>query len=68
MHIPKGRGRGTRPLTVASPRDNLVQEALRMILEPLFEPEFSEHSHGFRPGRSCHTALAYLREQVKHPS
>ena len=39
-----------------------------MLLEPLFEPEFSEHSHGFRPRRSCHTALAYLREQVKHPS
>lgn len=46
-----------RPLAIASPRDKIVQEAMRMILELVFEPTFSNLSHGFRPGRSCHTAL-----------
>lgn len=54
--IPKPSG-GERPLTIASPRDKIVQEALRAVLEPLFEPTFSDHSHGFRPGRGCHSAL-----------
>ena len=56
--IPKPQG-GFRPLTIAPPRDKIVQEALRMLLECVFEPEFStiETSHGFRPGKSCHTAL-----------
>jgi group II intron reverse transcriptase/maturase len=38
--------------------DKLVQEVLRMVLEAYYEPQFNEHSHGFRPGRGCHTALA----------
>lgn len=37
--------------------DKLVQEVLRLILEAYFEPQFSDHSHGFRPNRGCHTAL-----------
>lgn len=56
VHIPKASG-STRPLAVASPRDNIVQEAMRMVLEVIFEPTFSDLSHGFRPGRSCHSAL-----------
>lgn len=56
---------GSRPLTVAPPRDKLVQEAIRMILEPVFEPTFSEHSHGFRTKRSCHTALKAVRTQFQ---
>ena len=56
IQIPKASG-GTRPLTIAPPRDKLVQEAMRMILEAVFEPTFSNSSHGFRPGRGCHTAL-----------
>lgn len=56
VHIPKAKG-STRPLAVASPRDKIVQEAMRMVLEVIFEPTFSNLSHGFRPGRSCHSAL-----------
>ena len=52
--IPKASG-GERPLTVA--RDKIVQEVMRMILEVIYEPGFSNNSHGFRPFRSCHTAL-----------
>jgi group II intron reverse transcriptase/maturase len=60
VEIPKPNG-GTRPLRVASPRDKIVQEAMRMVLENIYEPTFSEHSHGFRPGRSCHTALKEIK-------
>lgn len=56
VHIPKANGK-LRPLAIASPRDKIVQEAMRMILELVFEPTLSDLSHGFRPGRSCHTAL-----------
>ena len=58
--IPKANG-GERPLTVAPPRDKLVQEVMRMILEVIFEPTFSESSHGFRTGKSCHTALREVK-------
>ena len=56
VHIPKKNGK-TRPLAIASLRDKIVQEAMRMVLEAVFEPRFQESSHGFRPNRSCHTAL-----------
>lgn len=56
VHIPKANG-STRPLAIASPRDKIVQEAMRLVLEAVFEPGFSDASHGFRPGRSCHSAL-----------
>ena len=46
-----------RPLGIPSFRDKLVQDVIRQILESIYEPIFSEHSHGFRPNRSCHTAL-----------
>ena len=46
--------------------DRTIQEAVRQVLEPLYEPKFHPNSHGFRPGRSCHTAIAqatgYLEE------
>jgi len=60
VNIPKASG-GTRPLTVAPPRDKIVQEVMRMILEAIFEPVFSSNSHGFRPMRSCHTALKQIK-------
>lgn len=60
--IPKSNGK-MRPLTVAPPRDKIVQEVIRMILEAIFEPTFSTHSHGFRPNRSCHTALRQVKTQ-----
>lgn len=64
IQIPKASG-GTRPLTIASPRDKIVQEALRMILEAVFEPTFLETSHGFRPNKSCHTALKAVRQEFQ---
>jgi group II intron reverse transcriptase/maturase len=60
VNIPKPNG-GTRSLTVASPRDKIVQEVMRMILEVIFEPTFSDNSHGFRINRSCHTALKQIK-------
>jgi retron-type reverse transcriptase len=64
VQIPKHSG-GTRPLTIAPPRDKIVQEAIRMILEAIFEPTFFDSSHGFRPSRSCHTALKAIRENFQ---
>lgn len=51
-----------RPLGIPTFTDKLVQEVLRMILESIYEPIFSKHSHGFRPNRSCHTALSFLKK------
>lgn len=56
VHIPKANG-NTRPLAIASPKDKIVQEAMRLVTEAIFEPTFSNLSHGFRPKRSCHSAL-----------
>lgn len=60
VYIPK-RGEGERKLGIPIVLDRLIQQAVRLVLEPLFEPEFSESSHGFRPGRSAWGAV----EQAK---
>nr|WRI02247.1 hypothetical protein [Acanthella acuta] len=51
-----------RPLGIPTPKDKVVQELFRMIIEPLFEPRFLNTSHGFRPGRSPHTALKQIKQ------
>jgi group II intron reverse transcriptase/maturase len=53
----KGQATKKRPLGLPSWSDKLVQEVMRMLLDAYYEPQFSEHSHGFRTGRGCHTAL-----------
>lgn len=60
VEIPKSNG-GTRKLGIPCAKDKIVQEAMRMILEAIFENSFSQSSHGFRSGHSCHTALNYIR-------
>lgn len=55
--IEKPGGREKRPLGVPAVRDRVVQSALRLVIEPIFEKEFRDHSYGFRPGRGCKDAL-----------
>lgn len=61
--IPKAGG-GERGLGIPNVVDRVVQEAVRQVLEPLYEPTFQESSHGFRPGRSCHTAISQAYKYV----
>jgi len=56
-YIPKKNSNKLRPLGIPAIDDKLVQEVIRQILEAIYEPVFSNNSHGFRPNRSCHTAL-----------
>jgi RNA-directed DNA polymerase len=61
VEIPKPGGKGVRQLGIPTVLDRLIQQAIHQVLSPLFDPDFSEHSHGFRPGRSAHGAVKQAR-------
>ena len=63
--IPKPGSAEERPLGIPTVRDRVVETALKMVLEPIFEREFAEQSYGFRPGRSCQDALRRVDELLK---
>ena len=62
--IPKADG-AQRGLGIPNVIDRVVQEAVRQVLEPVYEPTFHPSSHGFRPGRSCHTAIAEAKQHLE---
>jgi RNA-directed DNA polymerase len=64
-YIPKPGSREKRPLGIPTVRDRIVQGALRLVIEPIFERDFAEHSYGFRPGRSCKDALREVDRLLK---
>lgn len=64
VEIPK-RGKGRRQLGIPTVQDRFIQQAMHQVLSPQFEPTFSEHSYGFRPGRSAHDAVKAARAHVE---
>lgn len=63
VYIPKGKGR--RPLGIPAVKDRVVQAALKLVIEPIFEHEFEPRSYGFRQGRGCKDALREVDRHVK---
>jgi group II intron reverse transcriptase/maturase len=66
VHIPKGTGKETRPIGIPTLEDKVLQRAVVMVLETIYEQDFLDCSYGFRPGRSAHQALDVLWRQVTH--
>jgi len=64
VHIPKGDGESTRPIGIPTFEDKVLQRAVAMVLEPIYEQDFLDCSYGFRPGRSAHQALEVWRDQL----
>jgi RNA-directed DNA polymerase len=64
VHIPKGTGNETRPIGIPTFEDKVLQRAVVMVLESVYEQDFKDCSYGFRPGRSPHQALEALRNQM----
>ena len=67
VRIPKGTGTETRPLGIPTLEDKVLQRAVVLALEPIYEQDFLPCSYGFRPGRSAHQALQALWQQVMAP-
>ena len=65
VEIPKPSGTGTRLLGIPTLVDRLIQQALLQVLQPIFEPGFSESSYGFRPGRNAHQAVKAAQKYVR---
>lgn len=67
VHIPKGDGKETRPIGMPTIEDKVLQRAVALLLEPIYEQDFKYFSYGFRPGRSAHEALTCLwRQSTNH--
>jgi retron-type reverse transcriptase len=64
VYIPKPNSGKKRPLGIPTLFDRVGQEALRMILEPIWEADFSKHSYGFRPNRSTYDAIAFIGNRL----
>jgi group II intron reverse transcriptase/maturase len=64
VHIPKGNGKETRPIGIPTTEDKVLQRAVTMLLEPIYEEQFYDFSYGFRPGRSAHQALQRIWKQI----
>jgi RNA-directed DNA polymerase len=64
VHIPKGDGSQTRPIGIPTFEDKVLQRAVAMMLEAVYEQDFLDCSYGFRPGRSAHQALGVVRDQT----
>lgn len=64
VHIPKGTGKETRPIGIPTFEDKVLQRAVVMVLEAIYEQDFYDVSYGFRPGRSAHQALDVLRDRL----
>ena len=62
VDIPKPGSTTTRPLGIPAVRDRVAQEVVRLLIEPIFEPDFHHDSYGFRPGRNCHQAVERVLE------
>jgi len=64
VEIPKGGG-GVRKLGIPTVLDRFIQQSILQVLQPMFDPTFSEHSHGFRPGRNAHGAVCEAQRYVQ---
>lgn len=65
IQIPKAAKNETRPLTIAAPREKIIQKAIQIIMERLYEPKFLPSSHGFRPAKGTHTAMKQLESNFQ---
>ena len=66
VHIPKGDGSKTRPIGIPTFEDKVLQRAVTMVLQAVYEQDFKDCSYGFRPGRSAHQGLQRRRDCQEH--